>query len=74
MKFNFDFEDAPTSTIREVAVFIGTVTQNGLPAGQKYFTPAQVSNPGTLLAVENILEKIIRSPSSRQSFEFVITI
>lgn len=74
MKFNFDFEDAPTATIREVAVIVGTVTQTGLPAGQKYFTPAQITNVGTLLAVENLLEKILRSPNSRQSFEFVITI
>ncbi len=74
MRFNFDFSDASASTIREVAIFVGTVVQAGLPAGQKYFIPSEVQDPGTLLALENLREVIQRSPNSRQSFEFVLTI
>ena len=74
MRFNFDFSDAPSSTIRELAIFVGTVVAAGLPAGQRYFTPAQLSDPGTMLALEHLPEAIIRSPNSRQSFEFVLTI
>lgn len=72
MRFAFDFTDAPTSTIRELAVFVGTVTNAALPPGQMYFEPGQVTDPGTLLVVENI-QKFERSASVRQTFEFVVT-
>lgn len=71
--FNFDFTDASDKTIREAAVFMNTVTQSGLPAGQKYFTPSQITSNGTMLALERF-QKIVRSPTVRQSFEFVLTL
>lgn len=74
MRFNFDFGDAPASVIREVAIFIGTVVLAGLPSGQKYFVPAEIADPGTMLALEHLAGAIQRSPTSRQSFEFVLTI
>lgn len=74
MRFNFDFSDASSSTIHELAIFVGTVVADGLPAGQRYFTPSQLTDPGTMLALEHLTEVIIRSPNSRQSFEFVLTI
>ena len=72
MRFAFDFTDAPTSTIRELAVFVGTQAQAGLPIGQMYFEPGQVTDPGTLLVIEHI-QKFERSASVRQTFEFVVT-
>ncbi|HRQ04363.1 MAG TPA: hypothetical protein PK580_00205 [Nitrosomonas halophila] len=72
LRFNFDFDDAPAATIREVAVFVGTQTDAGLPPGQMYFEPENVVDPGTLLVIERT-QKFDRSPSVRQSFEFVIT-
>lgn len=72
MRYAFDFTDAPTSTIRELAVFVGTETDPDLPAGQMYFDPAQVVDPGTLLVIEHIA-KFDRSASVRQTFEFVVT-
>ena len=72
MRFGFDFTDAPTSTIRELAVFVGTLTNPSLPAGQMYFTPAQVTDPGLLLVIEHI-PKFDRSAAVRQTFEFVVT-
>lgn len=72
MRFAFDFTDAPSSVIRELAVFVGTLVAGGLPPGQMYFEPAQVTNPGTLLVIEHI-EKFQRSASVRQTFEFVVT-
>lgn len=74
MRFNFDFSDASAATIRELAIFVGTVVNSGLPSGQKYFTPSEIQDPGTMLALENLKEVIQRSPNSRQSFEFVLTI
>jgi hypothetical protein len=73
MLFNFDFQDAAASTIREIGVFLNTVTDPELPPGQKYFTPGQITNPGILLALER-LPAFNRSPSVRQTFELVITI
>lgn len=73
MKFNFDFTDAETATIRELAVFVGTTTDPDLPSGQMYFEPADIVDPGVLLVIERIT-KFTRSPSVRQAFEFVVTI
>lgn len=72
MRFAFDFTDAPTSTIRELAVFVGSQTNPSLPAGQMYFEPSQVTDTGTLLVIEHI-QKFDRSASVRQTFEFVVT-
>lgn len=74
MRFNFDYSDAPASTIREVAIFVGTRIKSSVPIGQRYFVAADIESPGTMLALENLPEVIVRSPNSRQSFEFVLTI
>jgi hypothetical protein len=73
LRFSFDFSDAENSIIREAAIFSGTVVQAGLPAGQFYFTPGQVTDPGTLIALERF-PAITRSGAVRQSFEFVLTL
>ena len=73
LRVSFDYADAASSIIREVAVFSGTQTISGLPAGQAYFTPAQIALPGTLLAIERF-PPIVRSATIRQSFDFVINI
>lgn len=72
MRFAFDFTDAPTAVIRELAVMVGSVTNPALPVGQMYFEPAQVTAPGTLLVIEHI-QKFERSAAVRQTFEFVVT-
>lgn len=69
---NFDFTDAPSAQIREVGVFVGSTMISGLPAGQKYFVPAEVATPGRMLHLEN-LTPIFRSPAVREYFSFVIT-
>lgn len=73
LRFNFDFVDAPTSSIREIAVFSDTQLVAGLPIGQRYFSPSEVQSTGILMVVERI-SKFDRLPSVRQSFEFVIEI
>jgi hypothetical protein len=71
--FNFDFMDAPAATIREIGIFLNTVTDPELPPGQRYFTPDQITDPGIMLALER-LPFFNRQPSVRQTFEQVITI
>ncbi|MET1080308.1 MAG: hypothetical protein ABWY06_20030 [Pseudomonas sp.] len=68
----FDFNDAAGTTIREVGVFFGTVTAAGLPAGQRYFTPAQITNPGRLKVLHRLQNKIPREAGVRQTFEYVL--
>ena len=74
MRFNFDYDEAPASVIRELAVFVGSVPVEGLPAGQRYFTLSELADRGHMLAMEKLRERIIRSANGRQSFEFVLTI
>ena len=71
VRTQFDFADAENQTIREIAVFVGTEVQSGLPAGQQYFVPSEIVNPGRLLHIEH-LAPIIRSINIRESFEVVI--
>lgn len=70
---DFDFADAPSSVIREFAVFVGGTIIGGLPGGQNYFIPAEVATPGRLLHIENI-QPIFRSPAIRETFKTVVTL
>lgn len=69
---NFEFEDAQSTVIRNVALFIGSTTVGGLPAGQRYFVPAEIATPGRLMHLENIAP-IFRSPAIRENFQIVIS-
>lgn len=71
VRFTFDFADAEGETIRELGLFIGSQPAAGLPAGQRYFTPAQLANVGELYALER-LPKFTRSGAVRQVFEYVL--
>ena len=67
----FDFADADGHTIRELALMVGTQPIAGLPAGLRYFTPAQIDQPGRLYLL-NRDERIVRSGSTYQSVEFIV--
>lgn len=67
----FDFVDAPSTVIREIGIFVGGTTDPGLPAGQRYFTPDQVVEPGRLLHLEN-RAPVYRSPEIRELSRTVI--
>lgn len=68
----FDFLDGVGQNVREVAAFINTEVVAGLPEGQRYFTPDQITNKGILLYLQNITP-IFRSSAIREYFETVIT-
>ena len=72
IRVRFDFEDAATSVVREQGLFVATQTDPALPIGQKFFIPAQISDPGILLVLQNSVP-IVRQPSTRETFEFVVT-
>lgn len=70
-RWTFDYQDAAGETMRELGVFIGATLVEGLPAGQRYFTAAQVLEPGELYTLERF-EATTRSASTRQVQEFVL--
>ena len=74
VRCNFDNADAQNSTIREMALFGGTETNAELPPGQEYFTPDQITFPGFMVAAEIIVPCFARSPSVRESYEFVLPV
>lgn len=71
LSFKYDYADASDKVIREAAVFMDTELVAGLPAGQKYYSAAQVTNPGLMLSLERLY--IPRTPSSRETIDLVIT-
>ena len=71
---HYNYADASNSVIREMGLFMDSELVAGLPEGQRYFTPAEVAKPGLLLAVQIIVPRINRSPSVRQTVEFVLPI
>ena len=72
IKTKYDFTDAAEYTIRELGLFVGTVTNGELPAGQKYFLPTDLIDPGILLLLEHSVP-LIRTAATRESFSFVVT-
>lgn len=72
IRVNFSFDDA-IAVIREVGVYVGTELKPGLPPGQRYFRPADIVSPGTLLAIERTTQMHLGG-ALRPSFEFVQTI
>lgn len=72
IRTQFEFEDSPSSVVREIGVYVGTVTDPALPPGQQYFVPADLDVVGTLLHLEHF-PPIYRSPAIREEFEIVVT-
>lgn len=71
VRTQYNYGDAAGETIRELGLFLGTVTDPALPAGQRYFTPAEIVNPGLLYTLERI-PFFVRNPTVRQVFEYVM--
>jgi hypothetical protein len=72
LRFTLDFENASTATIRETGILLDTQVAPGLPVGQMFFDADEVTNPGTLYLLEHV-PAIIRTPATRETFEFVLT-
>lgn len=71
---HFWFDDAPNQKIRELGLFMDTEVSEDCPAGQRYFIPAEIKDPGLLLAAQIVKPGIDRSPAIRQAIEFVLPI
>ena len=71
LRFVFDLTDSPGATIRELGMIVGGTVVAGLPAGQQYFAPSEVDDPGVLLGVEHVTA-FTRSMDVRQIFQYVL--
>lgn len=71
-KTKFTYGDASSAVIRELAVFIGTTVDAGLPPGQEYFTPGEVTAQGRMLHLEHF-PPIFRSIAIEETFGVVVT-
>ena len=74
LRVAYQFGDAANLTIREMAIFSDTQTNPELPPGQRYFTPGELVAPGILVAAQILDTPIKRSPSVRQTEEFVLAL
>lgn len=72
LKFTFDFTDAANQVIRELGIMVGTKVKEALPAGQRYFEPQDIIDPGILLVLEYTVP-LIRTAATRETFSFVVT-
>lgn len=72
IKADFDFSDGLGQTIRELGVFVNTSVVKGLPRGQRYFTPDNLTDKGVLLALDHITP-MQRGVGAKVSFDFVIS-
>lgn len=68
----FDYEDAAGQTLREIGLYFDTEVDPALPAGQRYFTPAQIVSPGRLKVLERLANPLPREAGVRQTFEYVL--
>lgn len=68
----FDFADASAAVIREAGLFVGTTAKDGVPAGQRYFQPGDIADPGTLLLLDHIAP-VVRTQATRETYEFVVS-
>lgn len=68
----YDFEEASQSVIREIALFMDTVTNPDLPPGKRYFLPGDIADPGTVVAAQIFKPGFTRSPSIQQGINFVM--
>jgi hypothetical protein len=71
---HYNYADAANAVIREMGLFMNTVFADGLPPGQKYFLPVDIVDPGMLIAAQIMVPSINRSPTVRQTVEFVLPI
>jgi hypothetical protein len=72
MYVGFNLSDVSSATLYQYGIFLGTTPIAGYEQAT-YLLPNQISDPGTLLAIENIAP-VIRTPTTRQVVEVVLTL
>jgi hypothetical protein len=74
LDFHFAFLDAATDTIREIGIFVDTVTAEGISPSKPYLLPEEVEDPGILLVTENLDLPIVRSEAVRERFTYILSL
>lgn len=71
LRLDYDYEDSARATIREMGVYAFVRPKASCPAGQQYFVPGDLDDPGMLFSYHVLQVPILRSASQRQSLEMV---
>lgn len=74
IKVIFEANENASDTIRELGLFINTQVSASLPAGQQYYTPANVTASGTLVGVARLSPPVVRNATVRTAFDWVIEV
>lgn len=72
LRANFEPTEVSDIAFREVAFHMSAVTQAGLPSGQVLYTNDQVTDAGTLLAIQR-RPLVQRNNITREIFETIVT-
>lgn len=70
---NFAFSDAADAVIREVGIYLNTMTTEGVSDEKPYLLPAEIADPGILLLIDRPTP-ILRSAASASQLAYVITL
>lgn len=75
MRFTFDLADGVGEDIKEVGIFLNTVANGGVPGGQMYLVPAEVSSAGTLFSLSHLspAEQFTANGVVRHQWEYLHT-
>ena len=72
--FIFNFGEGIAVPIREVGIFMDTVTNANLPQDQTYFEPHEITKPGTLLLLEHLDTADTFTPNKKGSYGTILTV
>jgi len=72
LQFKFDSSEAPAEILYQLGIFMNSTLIGELPADQRYFVPAEITDPGTIFMAENI-KPVARNNATREMFEYIIT-
>lgn len=71
LRFQFSPTDGVSEVLRERGLFMGTEVVGGLPEGQTYFEPSDISDPGQLVLLTRF-NRFTRSVDVQERFEYVL--
>lgn len=72
LMFKIESDIIPIEIIRQIAIYQNPVIKAGVPDGTKFYTPADLDDPGTIIMYENV-KPITRTSNTREIFDFVLT-
>ena len=73
VNFVLEFNEIPTETLREAAIFIDTTAKADVPAGRNFVAAADIADAGEIFTIERFAP-LARNGAIRHEFPYVINI